>query len=82
MKNILQGIKSRCTNTEEWINKLEDGRMKSNQSEQQKEFKNKNLWDNSRHSNIHTTRTPREKRETSILLKVMAENFPHLGNIH
>ena len=67
MKNILEGINSRQGGTEEHMSDLEDRIMEIMQSEQQKEKHEdslRDLWDNTRHTNIHIIGVPEgEERE-------------------
>ena len=65
MKNMLERINSRLGDIEECISDLEDRRMETTQSEQQKEkqiFKNENslrdFWNNIKHTNINIIRVP------------------------
>ena len=67
MKNTVEGINSRLSDTEEWISELED-RVKEITTEQKKEKRMKrnedglkDLWDNTKHGNI--IGVPEEKRE-------------------
>ena len=60
MKNTLEGINSRITDAEEWINDLEDRMVELTAMEQNKEKRMKrnedrlrDLWDNIKHTNIH-----------------------------
>ena len=59
MKNTLEGINSRITEAEEWINELEYKGVKINTAEQNKEKRMKrtedslrDLWDNTECTNI------------------------------
>ena len=71
MKNTLEGINSRITETEEWISDLEDKRVENSAMEQNKEKRMKrnkdslrNFWNNIKHTNIHIIGVPeKEKRE-------------------
>ena len=65
MKNILEEINSRLSDTEECISDLEDRIVEITQSEQQKEkwiLKNedslRDLWDSIKHNNIHIIGVP------------------------
>ena len=65
MKNMLERINSRLGDIEECISDLEDRRMETTQSEQQKEkqiFKNENslrdFWNNIKHTNINIIGVP------------------------
>ena len=72
MNNILEGIHSRITEAEEWINDLEDRMVEITAVEQNREKRMKkknedslrNLWDNIKCTNIHILGAPRgEERE-------------------
>ena len=59
LKNTLEGINSRITETEEWISDLEDRMVEITAAEQNKEKRMKrnedslrDLWDNIKHNNI------------------------------
>ena len=77
MKNILAGINSRLSDTEERITKLEDRVVEFTATRQKKEKimkRNENnlrdLWGNIKHTNIHITWVPkREERERKGLRK-------------
>ena len=77
IKNSLQGINSRITETEEQISDLEDKIVEISTSEQNKEKRKKrikdslrDLWDNIKHTNIQIIEVPKEegkkKYETEI----------------
>ena len=89
MKNIVEGIKSRLDEAEDWISKLEDKVEKTTQNEQEKEKRlRKNeeglreMQDNMKRNNIRIIGIPeREEEEQGIenlFEKVMMENFPNL----
>ena len=70
MKNTLEGISSRITETEEQISDLEDRMVEFTAAEQTKEKRMKrnedslrDLWDNIKDNNIHIYRGPRRRRE-------------------
>ena len=70
MNNTLEGINSRITEAEEWINDLEDKMMEITSTEYSIEKRMKrnedslrDLWDNIKHTNIHTVRVPEEERK-------------------
>ena len=71
MKNTLEGTNSRITEAEEWINDLEDRVVEITATEEKIENRMKrnedslrDLWDNIKHTNIHTVRVPEgEERE-------------------
>ena len=58
MNNTLEGINSRITEAEEWINDLEDRAVEITATEQNIEKKKRNEdslrtpWDNNKHTNI------------------------------
>ena len=89
LKNTLEGINSRITETEEWISDLEDRMVEITAAEQNKEKRMKrnedslrDLWDNKR-TNIHIIGVPegeeREKGPEKIFEKIIVENFPNMG---
>ena len=68
-KNSLEGINSRITEAEEWINDLEDKIVEITTVEQNKEKRMRrtedslrDLWDNTKHTNIRIIGVP-EKEE-------------------
>ena len=70
MNNALEGIHSRITEAEEWINDLEDRMVEITATEENIENRMKrnedslrDLWDNIKHTNIHTVRVPEEERK-------------------
>ena len=70
MNNILEGIKSRITEAEEWINVLEDRMVEINATEQNIEKRVKrnedslrDLWDN---INIHIIRVQEEEERKDL----------------
>ena len=90
MNNTLEGLNSRITETEEWINGLEDRMVGSTGTEQniekrmrRNEDSLRDLWDNLKCTNIHITGAPegeeREKGPEKIFEEVRAEDFPNIG---
>ena len=90
MNSTLEGSNSKITEAEEWESDLEDRmvevtvvgqniekRMKKNEDSL------RDLWDNTKHTNIHITWVPereeREKRPEEIFEEIRAENFPNMG---
>ena len=70
MNNTPEGISSRITEAEEQINDLEDRMVEIPATEQNIEKRMKrnedslrDLWDNIKHTNIHTVRVPEEERK-------------------
>ena len=71
MKTTLEGINSRITEAEDWINDLEDRMVEFTAVEQNKERRMKrnedslrDLWDNIKRNNIHIIGVPEgEERE-------------------
>ena len=90
MKNTLEGTNSRITEAKEWINDLEDRVVEITATEEKienrmkrKEDSLRDLWDNIKHTNIHTVRVPegeeREKEPEKIFEEMIAGNFPNTG---
>ena len=91
MNNALEGINSRITEAEEWINDLEDRMVEITAVEQNREKRMKkknedslrNLWDNIKTTNICIIGVPkgeeREKGPEKIFEEIIAENFPNVG---
>ena len=90
MNNTLEGINSRITEAEEWINDLEDRMVEITATEQNIEKRMKrnedslrDLWDNIKCTNIHIIGVPegeeREKGPEKIFEEIIAENFPNMG---
>ena len=78
MNNTLEGIKSRITEAEEWINVLEDRMVEINATEGSTEKRMKrnedslrDLWDNIKHTNIRIISVPEgeEKKDLKKYLK-------------
>ena len=89
MNNTLERINSRITEAEGRINDLEDGMVEIIATEQNIEKRIKrnedslrDLWDNSKCTNIHIIGVPGEEREKGpekIFEEVIAKNFPTMG---
>ena len=90
MKNTLEGINSRITESEEWISDLEDRMVEFTAVEQNKEKRMKrnedslrDLWDNIKCTNICIIGIPegeeREKGPEKIFVEIILENFPNMG---
>ena len=90
MNNTLEGINSRITEAEEWINDLEDRMVEITATEQNIEKRMKrnedslrDLWDNIKYTNIHSIWVPegeeREKGHEKILEEIIAEKFLNMG---
>ena len=69
-KNCLEGINNRITEAEEWISGLEDKIVEITTTEQNKEKIMKriedtvrDLWDNTKHTNIRIIGVPEEEEE-------------------
>ena len=93
MNNTLEGINSRITEAEEWINDLEDRMVESTATEQDIEKRGKrnedslrDLWDNIKCTNIHIIGVPegeeRERGLEKIFEDMTAENFPNVGKVN
>ena len=89
MKNTLEGINSRITEAEQWINELEDGTVEITAKEQNKEKRMKrnedslrDLWD-TKGSNIQIIGAPEEEKKENgsekIFEETIFENFPNMG---
>ena len=88
MNNTLEGIHSRVTKAEAWINDLE-GRMveitATGQNTEKRMKRNedslRDLWDNIKHTNILVIGVPegeeREKGPEKIVEEIIAENIPN-----
>ena len=90
MRNILEVINSRITETEEGISELEDRVVEITATEQNKEKRMKrnedslrNLWDNIKCNNIHiiwvTEGEEKEKGPEKIFVEITVKNFPNMG---
>ena len=89
MNNTLEGINSRITEAEEWINDLEDRKVEITAAEQKIENRLKrnedsprDLWNNIKCTNICIIGVPegkeREKGPEKILEEIIAENFHNM----
>ena len=90
IKNTLEGINSRITETEERISDLEDKIVEITTAEQNKEKRMKrtedslsDLWDNIKRTNIGIIGVPEEevkkKGTEKIFEEIIVENFPNMG---
>ena len=90
MKNSLEGINNRITEAEKRISELEDKMVEINAEEQDKEKRIKriednlrDLWDNTKHTNIQIIGVPEEeekkKGSEKIFEEIIVENFPNMG---
>ena len=78
MNNSLKGTNSRITETEEWINGLEEKMVEITATEQNTEKRMKrnedslrDLWDNNKHTNSCIIGVQKEKRERRDLRKYL-----------
>ena len=78
MKNAIEGINNRITETEEWISKLEDKMVKITTEEQNKEKRMerieddlRDLWDNTKCTNIRIIESQKKKRKKEGLRKYL-----------
>ena len=87
MKNTLEGINSRITEAEEWINEVEDRVVEITATKKSKEKRTKrteeslrDLWDNIKHTSIHIIGVPEgeEKGSEKIFEEIIAKNFPNI----
>ena len=87
MNNTLEGIHSRITEAEEWINDPEDRMVEITATEQniekgmkRNEDSLRDLWDNVKCTNICVIGAPegeeREKGHKKIIEEIIAENLP------
>ena len=94
MNNTPEGLNSRITEAEEWINDLEKRMVEITATEQnteknhgKKKMKTAlwDLWDNIKHTNICIIGVPegeeREKGPGKITEEIIAENFPYNGGL-
>ena len=90
MNNTLEGINSRITEAEAWVNDVEDKMMEITGAEQSKERRMKrnedslrDLWENIQCINICIVEVPereeREKWPEKIFQETLAENVPNVG---
>ena len=88
--NNTEGIHSRATEAEAWLNALEDRMVEITAIKQNIEKRMKrnedslrDLWDNIKRINIHiigvTEGEERDKRPEKIFEEIIAENFPNMG---
>ena len=89
LKNILEGINSRISETEEWISELEDKMVEMTSEEQNKvkrmertEDSLRDLWDNIKCTNIWIIGIPEEEENKEgyekIFEEIIVENFPSM----
>ena len=76
IKNTLEGINSRISEAEKWTSELEDKMVEMTSEEQNKvkrmkrtEDSLRNLWDNSKSTNIWITGVPEEEEKKKIYEK-------------
>ena len=89
MNNTLQGINSRITEAEEWINDLQYRMVEITATEQNIEKRMKrneslrDLWDNVKCTNIRIIGVPereeKQKGSEKISEEIRAENVPNMG---
>ena len=88
IKNTLEGINSRITETEDRICEVEDKVVEINEAERKREKRVKrnednlrDLWDNVKRPNIRIIGIPEDKKKghEKILEDIIAENFPKMG---
>ena len=90
MKSTLEGINNRITEAGERISDLEDKMVEITAKEQNKEKRMKriednlrDLWDNTKPTNIRNIRVPEEeekkKRSEKIFEEIRVKNFPNMG---
>ena len=90
MKNTLEGINNKITEAEERVSKLEDKMVEITAKEQNKdkrmkriENKLRDLWDNTKCTNIGIIGIPEEEEKKKgtekIFEEIMVENFPNMG---
>ena len=89
MNNTIDGIKSRITEAEEWINDLENRKVEISAADQNIEKRMKrnedsirDLWDNVKCTNICIIGVPegeeREEECEKIFEEIIPENFPNM----
>ena len=92
MNNTLEGINSRITEAEEWINDQEDRMVEITATEQNREKRMgggrggkkslKDTWDKVKHTDIHIVGVSKgeegEKGPKKIFEEIIAESFPHM----
>ena len=89
IKNFLEGINSRITETEKQIRDLEEKIVEITNAEQNKEKRMKrtedslrDLWNNIKHTNIQIIGVPEEKKKKGtekIFEEIIVENFSNMG---
>ena len=88
MKHTLEGINNRITEAEERISELEDKMVEITAEEQNREKNEKNwrqtdLWENAKCTNIWIIGAPEEeekkKGSKKIFEEIIMENFPNMG---
>ena len=90
IKNTLEGINSRIMEAEKRTRDLEDKTVEITTTEENKEIRMKriedglrDLWDNTKHTNILIIGVPEEeekkKGSEKIFEEIIVENFPHMG---
>ena len=90
IKNTLEGINSRITETEKWISDLEDRIVEITAAEKNKEKRMKriedslrDLWENIKCTNIRITGVSEEEKKKKwsekIFEEIIVENFPNMG---
>ena len=91
IKNTLEGISSRISETEERISELEDKMVEITSEEQSKvkrmkraEDSLRDLWDHIKHTNIRIIGVPKEEEKKKVYEKIfeeiIVENFPNMEN--
>ena len=90
IKNSLDGINSRITETVEWISDVEDKIVEITTAKQNKEKTSKiiedslrDIWDNIKCTNIRITGVPEEEEKKKgtekIFEEIIVENYPNMG---
>ena len=90
MKNTVEGINSRITETEKQISDLEDRMVEFTAMEQNKEKRMKRIedsfsdfWDNIKHNNIHIIGIPEgeegKKGREKTFEEIIVKNVPNMG---
>ena len=91
IKNTLEGISSRISETEERISELEDKMVEITSEEQSKvkrmkraEDSLRDLWDHIKHTNIQIIGVPKEEEKKKVYEKIfeeiIVENIPNMEN--
>ena len=92
LKNALEGINNGITEAEEQISELKDKMVEITSKEQNKEKRMKriednlrDLWDNTKHTNIRIIGVPEEENKKKgfekIFEEIIVENFPNMGKV-